>query len=91
MAQEQSTTEAKKAAKAVKAAGPAAPDEDKAKVTPGLRMLYNEIARLSATLGIARRACYTDDAVKAERALDLLSRQLPLAQEVASLLVPAVE
>lgn len=62
---------------------------ERAKVKKALRPAFSEIARLSATLGMARQACYTGEPDKIVRALSLLSRQLPLAQETASLLVPS--
>jgi hypothetical protein len=58
-------------------------------VAKGMRPVFSEIARLSATLSVARTACYEGDTVKAVRALNLLARQLPLAQEMAELLAPA--
>lgn len=61
---------------------------ERAKVAPGMRPIFSEVARLSATLGIARKACYDGDAVKAVKALSLLAKQLPLAQETAELLAP---
>lgn len=58
-------------------------------VAQGMRPIFSEVARLSATLGIARTACYTGDPAKAVRALALLAKQLPLAQETAELLAPS--
>lgn len=54
-----------------------------------LRAAFSEIGRLSQTLGLARAACYTNDADKVVKALKLIERQLPLAIETAELLVPA--
>lgn len=61
---------------------------DRVKIAQGMRPVYSEIARLSATLSIARTACYEGDPGKAAKALSLLGRQLPLAQEMADLLAP---
>lgn len=58
-------------------------------IAPGMRPVYGEVARLSTTLGIARHACYTGEPAKAVKALALLAKQLPLAQEMADLLVPS--
>jgi hypothetical protein len=58
-------------------------------VAKGMRPVFSEVARLSATLGVARTACYEGDEAKAVRALNLLAKQLPLAQEMAELLAPA--
>lgn len=63
------------------AARPAVPIE--------LRPLFGEIARLSATLGIARKACYAGDGARALKALRLLEKQLPIAIELAELLAPS--
>ena len=62
---------------------------ERAKVAEGMRPVFSEIARLSATLSIARKACYDGDAVKAVRALGLLGKQLPLALETAELIAPS--
>lgn len=56
-------------------------------VPPGLRPLFNEIARLSGFLTIARRAVYDDDPSKAVKALALLERATPDAREIAELSV----
>lgn len=56
-----------------------------------MRPLFAEIGRLSSTLAIARNAMYDSDPAKARKALDLLSRQVPQAIEIAELLTPSVE
>lgn len=53
-----------------------------------LRPAFSEIARLSATLGIARTACYDGVPEKVLEALELLEMQLPAAKKLAGLLVP---
>lgn len=58
------------------------------KMDKQFRPLASEIARLSATLGMARTACQTGDPGKVLKALALLGRQLPLAVETAELLAP---
>lgn len=58
-------------------------------IAKGMRPIYGEVARLSATLGVARSACYEGDPAKAARALSLLAKQLPLAQEMAELIAPS--
>jgi len=54
-----------------------------------LRPLFNEVARLSATLGIARRSCYEGDGARATKALQLMEKQLPMALEMAALVAPS--
>lgn len=72
------------------AADAAEDEEDKAKrpqVPPGMRTLYNEVARLSGFLALARRAIYAGDAAKVAKALALLERAAPDAREIAELSV----
>lgn len=57
-------------------------------VDKGMRPLYSEIARLSATLGIARKCCYDGDPRKAREALLLLAMQLPAVMKLAEILAP---
>jgi hypothetical protein len=56
-----------------------------------MRTLFAEITRLSRTLAIARDAMYDSDPAKSRKALDLLSRQVPQAVEIAELLMPSAE
>jgi hypothetical protein len=68
--------------------------DDKARqraVPKEMRVLFAEITRLSRTLAIARDAMYDSDPAKSRKALDLLSRQVPQAVEIAELLTPSVE
>lgn len=60
-------------------------------VPKDMRTLFAEITRLSRTLAIARDAMYASDPAKARKALDLLSRQVPQATEIAELLTPSGE
>lgn len=60
-------------------------------IPKAMRPLFGEIGRLSATLAIARNAMYDSDPAKSRKALDLLSRQVPQAIEIAELLTPDVE
>lgn len=64
---------------------------ERTKVSKEMRPMYSEIARLSATLGMARGACYTGDTAKALKALQLLARQLPLAIDMAEIMAPGAE
>lgn len=64
---------------------------ERRKVAKEMRPVFAEIARLSATLSIARTACYDGDATKAMNALDLLGDQVPSAVRLAALLAPSAE
>lgn len=66
----------------------AANTETRQAVSKEMRPLYMEIARLSSTLGIARKACYDNEPGKALEALELLGMQLPAAQKLAGILAP---
>lgn len=70
-------------------AGMAGQAGERAKVNKRMRPVFSEVARLSATLGIARQACYTGEPDKAVKALQLLVKQLSLALETAELLAPS--
>ena len=84
-------TEAPDDIKAAFAEATSTQDSDRPKVDKGMRPLFNEIARLSATLTLARSACYEGDPGKALRALQRLGRQVPDAVELAELIMPATE
>lgn len=62
---------------------------EKAKIADGMRPLYNEIARLSATLAQARQAAFNGDPARSVRALALLQEQTGMAVRFAELMVPA--
>lgn len=64
---------------------------ERRKVDVKLRPVFAEVARLSATLGIARNACYEGNPNKALNALRLLVKQAPQAVELAELLAPTGE
>jgi len=67
---------------------PAEGEDDAAKrpaVPKELRPLFNEIARLSSFLAIARRAIYNGQPERAAKALGLLERAMPDAREMADL------
>lgn len=61
---------------------------DTRKLDKSMRPLYQEIARLSSTLGIGRTACYDVDPGKVLEALQLLEMQLPAALKMAGILAP---
>lgn len=72
-------------------AGAAEDDDDKAKrpqVPKEMRPLFNEVARLSGFLSLARRAIYDGDPARAAKALALLERSVPDAREIAEMLAP---
>ncbi len=54
-------------------------------VDKALRPIYAEIARLSGTLGLARKACQEGNPQGVIDALDVLGMELPIAQKKASL------
>lgn len=58
---------------------------NKPKVDKVMRPLFSEIARLSATLGMARKACYDGNPSVAVKALSLLTRQVDMAMEIAEI------
>jgi hypothetical protein len=60
---------------------------ERVKVPKEMRPLFNEIARLSGTLSLARKAVYANDAERATRALALLEKQVPGAREMSELIV----
>lgn len=65
-------------------------EEDKAKrpqVPKELRPLFNEVARLSGMLSMARRSIYDGKPDKAVKALGMLERAVPDAREMAELSV----
>lgn len=65
-------------------------DEDgkRPRVPREMRPIFGEVARLSSTLSLARKACYDNDPERALKALSVLERQVPGAIEVAELVAP---